>query len=348
MARVEINSLKKAFGATVAVAGFSLDVADGEFVALLGPSGCGKTTVLRMIAGIASPDHGAIGFDDRRVDSLPPERRNVGLVFQSYALFPHMSVGDNVGFGLRMRRLPGAEIRRRVTESLKLVDLAAMGGRYPRELSGGQQQRVALARALVIEPDVLLLDEPLSNLDAKLREQLREDIRALQRRLGMTAIYVTHDQSEAMALADRVVLMNAGHIVESGQPRALYRTPRHRFTAEFLGHTNILPGNATAGWIKFPWGHVVRASNGAQHAKGDVTLSVRPEDIRLRADDAGPGTVADVTFLGADVEHKIDLAGQIVRARSSGGNAAVLAPGTRVAIDLPTEVHLLSEPAGLP
>ena len=331
MARGEIKSLKKSFGATVAVAGFDLDVADGEFVALLGPSGCGKTTVLRMLAGIAVPDHGAIAFTGRRVDALPPERRNVGLVFQSYALFPHMSVGDNVGFGLRMRGLPRAEISRRVAESLKLVDLAAMGARYPRELSGGQQQRVALA-----------LDEPLSNLDAKLREQLREDIRAVQRRLGMTAIYVTHDQSEAMALADRVVLMNAGHIVESGEPRLLYRAPRRRFTAEFLGHTNILPATAGGGHLRFPWGQVVPAANGAAQASGEVVLSVRPEDIRLRLDAAGPGTVADVTFLGADVEHKVTLDGRLVRVRSSGGEAPVLSPGTRVAVELPAEIHLLS------
>jgi putative spermidine/putrescine transport system ATP-binding protein len=343
MARVEIKSLKKSFGATVAVAGFDLDVADGEFVALLGPSGCGKTTVLRMLAGIAAPDHGAVAFAGRRVDLLPPERRNVGLVFQSYALFPHMSVGDNVGFGLRMRGRPRAEVSRRVAESLKLVDLAAMSARYPRELSGGQQQRVALARALVIEPDVLLLDEPLSNLDAKLREQLREDIRAVQRRLGMTAIYVTHDQSEAMALADRVVLMNAGHIVESGEPRHLYRAPRHRFTAEFLGHTTILSATAGGGHLRFPWGQTVPAANGAAHASGEVVLSVRPEDIRLRLDESGPGTVADVTFLGADVEHKVAFDGRLVRVRSSGGEAPVLSPGTRVAVDLPAEIHLLSE-----
>ena len=256
MARAHLKSLRKTFHSTVAVEEFDLDVADGEFVALLGPSGCGKTTVLRMVAGITDPDRGEIRFGDRRVENLPPERRNVGLVFQSYALFPHMSVEANVGFGLKMRGLAGAEMRQRVKGALGLVDLAALGGRYPRELSGGQQQRVALARALVIEPDVLLLDEPLSNLDAKLREQLREDIRALQRRLGMTAIYVTHDQAEALALADRVVLMNAGRIVEIGNPHDLYRSPRHRFTAEFLGRTNILKGMAKNGSVAFPWGGV--------------------------------------------------------------------------------------------
>ncbi|MCB1501309.1 MAG: ABC transporter ATP-binding protein [Bauldia sp.] len=339
MARVRLSALRKTFGATVAVASFDLDVADGEFVALLGPSGCGKTTVLRMIAGIAPPDSGTIHFGDRRIDSLVPERRNVGLVFQSYALFPHMTLFDNVGFGLRMRRIPRTEIARRVGDALALVDLAPMARRYPRLLSGGQQQRVALARALVVEPDVLLLDEPLSNLDAKLREHLRDDILALQRRLGMTAIYVTHDQSEAMAIADRVVLMDAGRMIEAGRPRDLYRAPRHRFTAEFLGHTNIIDGKAADGRIAFPWGDTATVEG----ASGDVVISVRPEDIRLRVAGDGPGEVRDVTFLGADVEHKVALGGSIVRARSSGLEAPVLVPGTRVAIELPSALHILNE-----
>jgi len=340
MARVRLAGLRKTFGATVAVEHFDLDVTEGEFVALLGPSGCGKTTVMRMIAGITEPDRGEVHLGDVQVDGLPPERRNVGLVFQSYALFPHMTVSANVGFGLRMRGLPRAQASRRVDDALALVDLTALGGRYPRELSGGQQQRVALARALVIEPKVLLLDEPLSNLDAKLREQLRKDIRALQRRLGTTAIYVTHDQSEAMALADRVILMNAGRIVETGVPRELYRLPQHRFTAEFLGHTNLLPGAAESGRVRFPWGDVISGANGAQ---GDVLLSVRPEDIGLRAMDDGPGRITEVTFLGADIEHKVEVAGVKLRARASGLAAPVFALGTRVAIDIPSEIHLLSD-----
>jgi putative spermidine/putrescine transport system ATP-binding protein len=342
VARAEIRSLRKTFATVVAVEEFDLDVADGEFVALLGPSGCGKTTVLRMLAGITSPDHGQIRFGERRVDELPPERRNVGLVFQSYALFPHMSVAANIGFGLRMRGISREETARRVNEALGLVDLGTLGARYPRELSGGQQQRVALARALVIEPDVLLLDEPLSNLDAKLREHLREDIRALQRRLGMTAIYVTHDQAEAMALADRVVLMNAGRVVEIGNPHDLYRSPRRRFTAEFLGRTNILKGTVTSGRVSLPWGEVV-GTNGSQPADGAVVLSVRPEDIGVVAVENGPGRVLDVTFLGADVEHRIELAGQILRTRASGIGAPVLPAGTPVQVTLPPEAHVLSE-----
>ncbi len=346
MARVQLQGLRKTFASTVAVERFDLTVADGEFVALLGPSGCGKTTVLRMIAGIATPDDGEVAFGDRRVEALAPERRNVGLVFQSYALFPHMSVFDNVGFGLRMRSRPRSEIRRRVGEALALVDLAPLGNRYPRELSGGQQQRVALARALVIEPDVLLLDEPLSNLDAKLREQLRDDIRGLQRRLGMTAIYVTHDQSEAMALADRVVLMNAGRIVEAGTPRDLYRQPAHRFTAEFLGHTNILRGVAANGHIRFPWGEVAVVVTGPRGPGGEVLLSVRPEDLKLKVLANGPGRVTEVAFLGAEVEHRVELGGEIVRSRASGLGAKVLEVGTRVGIDIPVSVHLLSDRNG--
>ena len=339
MARVRLSGLRKSFGATVAVEQFDLDVAEGEFVALLGPSGCGKTTVMRMIAGITEPDRGEVHLGDTRVDGLPPERRNVGLVFQSYALFPHMTVASNVGFGLRMRGVSKAHAIRRVEEALALVDLTTLARRYPRELSGGQQQRVALARALVIEPKVLLLDEPLSNLDAKLREHLREDIRALQQRLGITAIYVTHDQSEAMALADRVILMNAGRIVESGVPRDLYRLPRNRFTAEFLGHTNLLSGTAEAGSVRFPWGATV---GGADGAHGDVVLSVRPEDIELHPSEDGPGRVTEVTFLGADIEHKVEIGGIKVRARASGLAAPVFVVGARVAIGLPNELHLLS------
>ena len=339
MARVILAEVKKSFGATQAVDNFSLDVAEGEFVALLGPSGCGKTTVMRMIAGIAEPDSGEITIGGKPVVGLPPERRNVGLVFQSYALFPHMTVEGNVAFGLEMQHLPRSEINRRVTAILAIVDLTAQAKRHPRQLSGGQQQRVALARALVTEPDVLLLDEPLSNLDAKLREHLREDIRNLQRRLGITAIYVTHDQSEALALADRVVVMSGGRIVEAGSPRALYQTPRHRFTAEFLGQTNIFTATATNRAIRFPWGS---ERTGWKGRSGQIDLSVRPEDISIQAAQDGHGVVTDVTFLGADIEHKLDLDGLTVRTRSSGNAATAFPVGTRVTIDLPGELHELA------
>jgi putative spermidine/putrescine transport system ATP-binding protein len=339
MARVLLAELHKSFNATLAVDNFSLDVAQGEFVALLGPSGCGKTTVMRMIAGIAEPDSGAITIGERRVDGLSPEHRNVGLVFQSYALFPHMTVEANIAFGLQMRRVPRDEARRRIAAVLDMVDLARLAKRHPRQLSGGQQQRVALARALVTEPDVLLLDEPLSNLDAKLREHLREDIRNLQRRLGITTIYVTHDQSEALALADRIVVMNGGRIVEEGGPRDLYQTPRRRFTAEFLGQTNILAATASNGTIHFPWGGEQPGWGGQN---GRLDLSIRPEDISIEAEGVGPAVVTDVTFLGADIEHKLDVGGLTIRARASGRGAKILPVGTRVTLALPNDLHVLS------
>jgi ABC-type Fe3+/spermidine/putrescine transport system ATPase subunit len=265
------------------------------------------------------------------------------MVFQAFAVWPHLTIFENVAFPLRVRNLPREEIRARTVEALTHTNLLDVAEGSPDDLSGGGKQRVALARALAIRPDVMLLDEPLSSLDPHFREEMRFEIKDLQRRFGFSILYVTHDQSEAMALADRVVLMNAGHIVESGEPRHLYRAPRHRFTAEFLGHTNILSATAGGGHLRFPWGQTVPAANGAAHASGEVVLSVRPEDIRLRLDESGPGTVADVTFLGADVEHKVAFDGRLVRVRSSGGEAPVLSPGTRVAVDLPAEIHLLSE-----
>jgi putative spermidine/putrescine transport system ATP-binding protein len=340
VADVQLIGLRKSFGPTVAVADFTLTVAEGEFVALLGPSGCGKTTVMRMIAGITPPDHGQISLSGHRIDALMPERRNIGLVFQSYALFPHMNVARNVAFGLRMRRQSPGQIADKVKQTLALVDLASQAERLPRELSGGQQQRVALARALAIEPQVLLLDEPLSNLDAKLREQLRDELKALQRRLGITTIHVTHDQSEAMALADRVVVMNAGAIVEIGTPRALYQMPQTRFTAEFLGHTNIIPARVQSGRMITPWGQMLGA---APVAANTVQLSVRPEDLGLVAADDGPGQVTDVTFLGSEVEHRVAVGDLMLRVRASGRDAAVLAVGTRVALTFPADLHLLAE-----
>ena len=343
MADVQIVGLRKAFGPTVAVDDFTLSVADGEFVALLGPSGCGKTTVMRMISGITDADQGQVILSGQRIDALMPERRNIGLVFQSYALFPHMSVARNVAFGLRMRRWPAADIAAKVAQTLALVDLSGHADRLPRELSGGQQQRVALARAIAIEPPLLLLDEPLSNLDAKLREQLRDDLKALQRRLGITTIHVTHDQSEAMALADRVVVMNAGAIVEIGTPRDLYQTPRTRFSAEFLGHTNVIPARVQSGRMITDWGQFVGV---APTGAGTVQLSVRPEDLGLTAADQGAGEVTEVTFLGPEVEHRVTIGGLTLRSRSSGKDAVVHAKGTRVVLAFPSDLHLLAEWGG--
>jgi len=242
MTAVAIRDVARRFGAVAAVDGVSLEVASGELFTLLGPSGCGKTTLLRMIAGFADPERGSIWFGARRIDQMPPHRRNTAMVFQNYAIFPTLSVRANVAYGLKARRVAASEIARRVDRALDLVQLAGLAERMPHQLSGGQLQRVALARSLVIEPDVLLLDEPLSNLDARLRLEMRREIRALQQSLGITAIYVTHDQEEALAISDRIAVMRAGRIEQVGRPGELYRRPATAFVAAFLGAANLLTG----------------------------------------------------------------------------------------------------------
>src|SRR5579862_7005815 len=242
MAFLEIQSVRKSYGAQHVVQNFDLAIKRGEFVSFLGPSGCGKTTTLRMVAGFETPSAGQIRIDDKDVTNLRPNQRNVGMVFQSYALFPNMTVADNVGFGLKVAKKPTAEIGPRVEEMLRLIKLPALGARYPSQLSGGQQQRVALARALAVKPQVLLLDEPLSALDAKIRISLRQDIRALQRELGITSIFVTHDQEEALSISDRIVVMNDGRVEQVGSPLEIYNFPRTRFVASFVGTLNILTG----------------------------------------------------------------------------------------------------------
>jgi iron(III) transport system ATP-binding protein len=244
--RVCIDNLTKHYGDVVALDRVSIDVAPGEFFFLIGPSGCGKTTLLRAIAGFVKPDAGTIRFDDRDVGGEPPHRRNTALVFQGYALWPHMTVRQNVDYGLRVRRTPAAERRRRVDDILDVVRLSALAGRYPGELSGGQQQRVALARAIVVNPDVLLLDEPLSNLDARLRVEMRRELLRIHEQTGITTIYVTHDQKEALSMGQRIAILNEGRIVQVGAPQACYRRPRTRFVAEFLGDTNFVEGTVAA------------------------------------------------------------------------------------------------------
>jgi putative spermidine/putrescine transport system ATP-binding protein len=239
-AALQLCALTKRFGALTAVDAIDLSVAPGEFVTLLGPSGCGKTTTLNMIAGFIAPDAGGIRLQGRAVEALPPFRRDLGLVFQDYALFPHMTVAENVGFGLRMRRVPRGEMAQRVAEALELVQLSGLGERRPLQLSGGQRQRVALARALVIRPAMLLLDEPLSNLDLKLREEMRVEISALQRRLGIATVFVTHDQGEALTMSDRVAVMRQGHIEQIGTPGDIYERPATRFVAGFIGAANVI------------------------------------------------------------------------------------------------------------
>src|SRR5438477_9679321 len=243
--KIALSEVTKRFASTTAVDRISLEIADGELFTLLGPSGCGKTTLLRMIAGFSPVDGGEIRFGPRRVDGLAPYERNIGMVFQNYALWPHMTVAGNVTYGLKLRKLPAADIARRLEDGLRKVNLGALGDRYPGQLSGGQQQRVALARALVLNPDILLLDEPLSNLDAKIRVQVRAEIRKLQQELGITTIYVTHDQEEALSLSDRVAVMREGRILQVASPKTLYERPVNRFVADFVGTNNFIAGVCT-------------------------------------------------------------------------------------------------------
>src|SRR3954465_10048641 len=308
MARLELIDLSKRYGDQIAVAGATLDIADGEFLVLLGPSGCGKTTTLRMIAGLVEASGGATRIGGSDVTWLPPWRRNTGMVFQSYALFPHMTVADNVAFGLEMRKLAKAEIEARTREALRLVRLESYADRLPRQLSGGQQQRVALARALAIRPDVLLLDEPLSNLDAKLREEVRIEIRELQRQLGLTTIMVTHDQEGALTVADRLVVMADGEIRQIGTQRDLYERPADRFVAGFVGRSTFLEGRVTTpGQFETTGGLQLKCRDGAS---GPASLLLRPERLHLGGngmDNAMPGRVEFVSYLGAVLELHVRL-----------------------------------------
>ena len=295
MTAIRIAGVARSFGAVAAVRGVSLDIADGEFFTLLGPSGCGKTTLLRMVAGFCELDAGAIHFGDKRIDTVPPHRRNAGMVFQNYAIFPNLTVGGNVAYGLKARGLAAGAIGQRVTKALKLVHLDGYEERMPHQLSGGQLQRVALARCLVIEPEVILLDEPLSNLDAKLLVEMRGEIRQLQKRLGISAIYVTHDQEEAMAISDRIAVMNAGRVEQIGAPAEIYRHPATPFVARFMGVTNLLSGTLArregaravvrVGALEFP----IEAAAVAGAAEGaEVGFSLRPESLSVAPPGAKP------------------------------------------------------------
>lgn len=323
MAFVQLENLGKRYGAIDAVVATNLSVEKGEFVSLLGPSGCGKTTTLQMIAGFVEVSSGRIVLDGRDITHAKPASRGLGVVFQSYALFPHMSVQDNVAFGLRMRKVPNAELQQRVARVLKLVRLDQHAERYPRELSGGQRQRVALARALVIEPPVLLLDEPLSNLDANLREEMQFEIRRIQREVGITTLMVTHDQSEALSISDRVVVMQDGRITQIDAPYTLYEHPRTEFISGFVGKANLLPGERdNAG--------VVQVQSG-----GELTLSLRPEKIDLR--DVGQGRLAGNIvsrfFLGSQWLYGVSTTlGELSVVRRNDGSAP-LAEGTAVGLD---------------
>ena len=303
---VALTGLVKRYGATRALDGVSLAVAPGEFFTLLGPSGCGKTTTLRSVAGFVTPDEGQVAINGTVVTGVPPHRRQVGMVFQHYALFPHRTVAQNVGFGLRMQRVEKTEIGRRVQEALALVQLPGHGGRYPGQLSGGEQQRVALARALVTRPAVLLLDEPLGALDKKLRDHMKIELKRLQREVGITTIYVTHDQEEALTMSDRIAVMHRGRVEQVAAPRGLYETPATAFVAGFIGNINLLAGRA-AGTNAVACGGATLAATGAAPAGAAVAIALRPERVRL--DPAGAMdtlltmTVAHVVYQGETVRY---------------------------------------------
>ena len=327
MVDVTLENLVKNFGSVVAVDDVSLKIREGEFFTILGPSGCGKTTTLRMIAGFYKPDKGRIFFNDKLMNDIAPEKRNTGMVFQNYALWPHMSVFKNVSFGLEMRDTSQKETKRRVKAALDLVDLEGLEDRTPDQLSGGQQQRVALARALVIEPDVLLLDEPLSNLDAKLRVEMRKEIKSLQKKLGITTIYVTHDQKEALVVSDRLAVMNIGKMAQVGSATEIYRTPKNKFVASFIGMINLFQGRVlrigkNEVWIKTNEGLDIIASSLDEARKGmKVLVAVRPENIEVkphgfthRKRNTVSGVVEGIEYLGDLSRYSVKTEYQIINA----------------------------------
>ena len=331
MTTVRLDNIAKTFGNTVAVSSVNLTINAGELFFLLGPSGCGKSTLLRLIAGLLEPTAGRIFFNDRDVTPLPTSQRNAVMCFQSYALWPHMTVRENLRFGLAVRKADAAEQRRRVDEVLALVRMSDLADRKPNQLSGGQQQRVALARALAVKPACLLLDEPLSNLDAKLRHEMRTEIRRICTAAGFTTIYVTHDQREALSIADRIAIMNNGKLAQVGTPDELYHRPSSAFVAEFIGNTNLIPGEVIEQVgrqvrVRTPMGTIVAESDGNAHPR-NVTLSIRPEQLELVTNSLGPdaqatrnrviGRPVEMTFLGEASEHIVQVNGQALKVIST-------------------------------
>ena len=331
MEHVRLEGVSKFYGSVCAVDRLSLSIDQGESVALLGPSGCGKTTTLNLMAGFLEPDAGTIWIGDRDVVGIPPNKRNLGMVFQSYALFPHMTVAENVAFGLKLRRVERSERTSRVVEALEMVRLEGLSDRYPRQLSGGQQQRVSLARALVVRPEIMLFDEPLSNLDAKLREEMRTELLEIQDRVKITSVYVTHDQEEALALADRVAVMTDGHIEQIGTPDEVYESPATAFVAKFLGESNVLP--ATVAEVSGPsticdaGDYRIRSEGNSRFAVGDrVEVVVRTERISLGSepmtlDNCFRARLAHVIYLGGDIRYLLQLGEQrIVSVKKNRGD----------------------------
>ena len=310
MSQITIKNAVKKYGDTTVISGLNLEIRDGELFTLLGPSGCGKTTLLRMIAGFNSIEGGDFYFNEERINDKDPSKRNIGMVFQNYAIFPHMTVRENVAFGLKNRKLGKEEIKRETDRFLKMMRIDQYADRLPENLSGGQQQRIALARALVIKPDVLLMDEPLSNLDAKLRVEMRQAIREIQRDVGITTVYVTHDQEEAMSISDTIAVMREGVIQHLGTPREIYQRPQNLFVATFIGQTNILPGRIQNGTLVFHSGHTTTFHGWESIPDQEVQISIRPEEFVIGPENGEgiPGTVVDSIYLGLNT-HVHDIVG---------------------------------------
>jgi putative spermidine/putrescine transport system ATP-binding protein len=341
---VLMQNLTRSFGATRALDGLNIEMAPGELVALLGPSGCGKTTALRIVAGFETADTGAVLIDGKNISPVPAAKRDMGMVFQSYSLFPNMSALDNVAFGLRMRKIGTGERRQRAADLLDMVGLAPQASQYPHQLSGGQQQRVALARALAIEPRVLLLDEPLSALDAKVRLQLREQIRLLQQQLGTTTLFVTHDQEEALSMADRVGVMSRGRLEQIAAPDELYSDPATAFVAEFVGVMNRIPGEIQAGGQVTLLGSTV-PTRGHVPDETAIDVLVRPEGLDMEIVANGNGIVTTRTFLGSVTRVGVQLSGDVaVQVDRPSAESAALAPGESVAVSVPPGQPVLVSP----
>lgn len=320
---LEVASLEKRYSSDVVIGPITFEVERGEFISVLGPSGCGKTTLLRCIAGFETPTSGEILLGGQAVNSRPPNKRDVGLVFQSYALFPHLTVYDNVAFGLKIRRTPKDELQRKVERALDLVGLLDMKARYPSEISGGQQQRVAIARAVILEPRLILFDEPLSNLDLKLRMQMRNELRSLQRELGLTAVYVTHDQTEALALSDRIIVLSNGKLEQVGPPVTIYERPASAFVADFIGTSNILDADVVSTAplkVRTKGGLLLGATAGNVTSPRECQVMIRPERIAIASNgsampDAFPARVSQITYLGET---------QIIELRTKGGETLLV------------------------
>jgi len=344
---VRLDRLTKRFGPVIAVDEVTLALPPGKLTTFLGPSGCGKTTTLRVIAGLEPPTRGRVFIDEEDVTLLPTSARGVTMVFQSYALFPHLTVFENIAYGLRIARIPRSEISARVEQVLDLVGLPGVGTRFPAQLSGGQQQRVALARALVMKPKVLLFDEPLSNLDAKLRKRVRAEIRELQQRLGVTSVYVTHDQAEALTLSDMIVVMNQGRVEQVGTPADLYRKPASWFVADFVGEANLLPGAYADGWVTVgPLAFEFRQEGVIQ---GPVTVMARPEAITVRRDGEGlPGRVRSAFFMGMTIEYLVETPVGEVTVVEPLGTWGAIATGADVRLRFLEAGLYLLPPAGAP